>query len=187
MAVAAFALALVATGCHDATPEPTPTPPLSSPTVAPVSGPVPLHLRLAAGQTLATLSVGPGNCPGVSGLVRLGSDGTVSLTAYAGSCPGGTNTSLGNGRHGVYRTVADIPADRRAAAVTVPTALGDAVVFNQPYYECTNSCHNYTEPVAVITLRQPQTADFRTLTVYSAKGTIGLERLTAFLRDQLLA
>jgi hypothetical protein len=71
--------------------------------------------------------------------------------------------------------------------VTVPTALGDAVVFNQPYYECTNSCHNYTEPVAVITLRQPQTADFRTLTVYSAKGTIGLDRLTAFLRDQLLA
>ena len=67
------------------------------------------------------------------------------------------------------------------------TALGDATAFNQPYYECTNSCKTYTEPVAVITLARPNDPAFQTLTAYSAKGSIGLDRLTVLLQDQVLA
>lgn len=107
------------------------------------------------------------------------------MNATAGNA--GDNARPGNGRHGVYRTTADIPAERRSGAVTVHTALGQATAFNQPYYECTNSCKNYSEPVAVIALEHPGDPAFQTLTAYSEKGTIGLDRLTALLRDQLLA
>ena len=106
--------------------------------------------------------------------------------AYATSCAAADNARPGNGRHGVYRTIADIPAERRSGAVTLHTALGEATAFDQPYYECTNSCKTYTEPVAVITLAHPSDPAYQALTVFSVKGSIGLDRLTALLRDQLL-
>jgi hypothetical protein len=162
--------------------------PVSSPTVAPVSGPVAFHVQLGAGQSLTTRSPQANDCPGFSADVSLGGDARVTLAAFATRCPIGTgNSNLGNGRHGVYRTSADIPAGSSAGARTVHTALGDATVFTQPYYECTNSCKNYTEPVAVLTLTQPQDSTVQALTVYSAKGTIDLDKLVAFLTDQLLA
>ena len=154
--------------------------------MAPIAGPVAFHVQLGAGQKLTTASTAPDNCPGLDALIDLGSDATIRLTAYATNCTAGDNEKPGNGRHGVYRTTADIAAQRRSAAVTVPTALGPATAFNQPYYECTNSCGNYTEPVAVITLKNPDDLAFPALTAYSPKGPIGLDRLTAFLRDQLL-
>lgn len=118
-------------------------------------------------------------------LIQLRS-GAVRLAAYATVCAA-DNAQIGNGRHGVYRTTADIPADRRTAAVTVPTALGEATAFTQAYYECTNSCKNFVEPVAVITLGHPADPAYQTLTAYSEKGTIGWDQLTALLRDQLIA
>jgi hypothetical protein len=56
--------------------------------------------------------------------------GTIWLAAYATSCAAGDNAGPGNGRHGVYRTDADVPADRRSGAITVHTALGEATAFN---------------------------------------------------------
>jgi hypothetical protein len=184
MLVVSVVLALMAGGCRgeDAPPD---RGPVSSPTVAPVGGPVAFHVKLGAGQTLTMRPPHPGNCPGLDAVINLGSDGTLGLVSYATSCAGDTSRP-GNGRHGVYRTTADIPAEWRSGAPTVHTALGEATTFNQSYYECTNSCKDYTEPVAVITLAHPDDPAFPALTAYSVKGTIGLDRLTEILRDQLL-
>jgi hypothetical protein len=110
----------------------------------------------------------------------------VRLVAYATTCAAGDNARPGNGRHGVYRTTADIPPDRSADAIGVDAPLGYTKAFWQPYYECTNSCKNYTEPVAVIELTNPTDPAFLTLTAYSGKGSVGLDELGALVRDQLL-
>jgi len=180
-------LTLATSGCRgQAQPEPGP---VSSPTVAPVAGPVAFHVQLGAGQTMTIRSPKPGGCPGFDAMINLGSDRNVELMAFGTSCvaAAGDNAQPGNGRHGVYRTTMDIPADRLSAAVAVHTVLGEATVFNQPYYECTNSCKNYTEPVAIVMLAHPSDPEYQTLMAVAVKGSIGLDQLSAFLRDQVLA
>ncbi len=190
MLVALAAVAGLVAGCRDVAVNPTPTPaasptPVSSPTLAPADGPVGLHVQLGAGQSLTVRPPQPDGCPGYDALVTLGENRYLRLSAYAASCAGTDNAHPGNGRHGGYRSAADIPADRLSSSVKLHTALGDAVVFTQPYYECTNSCHNYTEPVAVITLDHPHDPRYPTLMAFSEKGSIGLDQLNAVLRDQL--
>ncbi|MET7396567.1 hypothetical protein ABZS66_24105 [Dactylosporangium sp. NPDC005572] len=152
-----------------------------------MSSPVAFNLKLGAGQRLTMRSEAPGACPGLDAWVDLGGRRSVRLAAYATTCSTDGNGRIGNGRHGVYRSAADVPADRRATAITVQTALGAGIVFSQQYYECTNSCSNYTEPVAVIALDHPADPAFPTLIVISEKGTIDLDHMTALLREQLLA
>jgi hypothetical protein len=189
--VALLAVAGLVGGCRVG-PDPTPAPggsptPVSSPTLAPVDGPVRFDVQLGAGQSLMVTTPQPDGCPGYTALVTLGKDHYVRLSAYATSCAATDNARPGNGRHGVYRSAADVPADRLASSVRVHTALGDAVVFTQPYYECTNSCRDYTEPVAVIVLDHPRDPGYPALVVCSEKGTIGLDQLQTVLRDQLRA
>jgi hypothetical protein len=184
MLVVSLVLAFVTSGCRGADAQPVQGP-VSSPTVAPVGGPIAFRVQLGAGQRLTMRSPQPGNCPGLDAQIDLGSSGIVELVAYATTCAGDSSRP-GNGRHGVFRTTADIPAEQRFGATIVRTALGEATAFNQSYYECTNSCKTYTEPVAVITLAHPDDPAFQALTAVSVKGAIGLDRLTAILRDQLL-
>ncbi|WP_327001794.1 hypothetical protein OHA72_42715 [Dactylosporangium sp. NBC_01737] len=189
LAVAVAMTTALTAGCRAAQDPPRPGPepdPVTSPTVAPAGGPVPFRIRLEAGQRLIPRSSGRDGCPGYDTAVYLGSARTVRLTAYATTCPTGDGQLI-NGHHGVYRTTADIPADRRAGAVTVPTPLGEATVFTQPYSEYTNSANHYTEPVAVITLAHPADAAYQALTVVAEKGTLPLEQLTKVLQEQLLA
>ncbi|MGI5240731.1 hypothetical protein [Dactylosporangium sp. CA-139066] len=179
------AVALVVGGCRPGadglvTPEP-----VASPTTAAVTGPVAFHVRLNAGQSITTRPAPSAGCPGLDARVDLGAAGHVRLAAYASTCSPGDNAQPGNGRHGVYRTKADIPAQR--STTEVRTALGEATVFSQPYYECTNSCHNYTEAVAVIALDKPADPAYPTLVLYAEKGDTTPDRLTALLRDQLAA
>jgi hypothetical protein len=195
--VALAAVTGLVAGCRTGV-HPTPTPagsstplssrtPLSSPTLAPVDGPLRFDVQLGAGQQLTVRPPQADGCPGYDAVVTLGPDRYVRLSAYAQGCPVTDNGRPGNGRHGVYRSAADVPADRLASSIKVHTALGDAVVFAQPYYECTNSCRDYTEPVAVITLDHPQDPRYPGLMVYSERGTIGLDQLATLLRDQLRA
>jgi hypothetical protein len=179
LAVVAALTAIAAAGCRADTPEPA-----TSPTVDAVTAPVAFHVQLHAGQTL-TLASPYAGCPGLSGTIRLSSERSVILSAYATSCSSGDTARPGNGRHGTYRTVADIPSDRRAGAVTFPTPLGEATAFNQPYFECTNSCHNYTEPVAVITLDHPSDPAYPALVAYGDKGQVNLDQLTTIVKTQL--
>jgi hypothetical protein len=186
MVALAVAVGLVA-GCRDGTgPTPVMTAP-ASPTVAAIDGPVRLHVQLAAGQLLTQTSPQPSGCPGFDALMDLGGRRSVRLSAYAAGCRSSDNGRVGNGRHGVYRSTVDIPAERLAASVRVHTALGDAVVFAQRYYECTNSCRDYTEPVAVLTLDRPADPAYPALMVCSERGTLDLDGLTAVLTGQLRA
>ncbi|NUU21767.1 MAG: hypothetical protein HOV68_09670 [Streptomycetaceae bacterium] len=109
-------------------------------------------------------------------------DPVAAITAYRADAPlPYRNTGLGNGRHGVYRTTADIPAEELASATHVVTPLGDATVFTHPYYECTNSCKNWTVPVAVITLTRPKTPDYPTLVIASDHAELDLDGLREVL------
>jgi hypothetical protein len=77
------------------------------------------------------------------------------------------NYAPGNGQHGVYRTIADVsqPRDKR----DISTRLGPAVTFNQRYYECTNSCKDWEEAVAIITLTSPVDPHYPTITVVTER------------------
>lgn len=184
-ALKTIAVLVVATaasaGCRTAAP--TPPAPATSPTVAVVARPVAFHVQLEAGQTLS-LRTPAASCPGLDGMVLLSPGKHLSFFAYSTSCDPDTSRP-GNGRHGVYRTTADIPADRRAGAVTFPTALGPATAFLQLYYECTNSCHDYTEPVAVITLDHPSDPAYPALVVSADQGSLDLNELTNLLKTRL--
>jgi hypothetical protein len=184
--VGLVAVTLLTAGCRHEHADTAPIP-VSSPTVAPVAGPIAFHVRLGAGQHLTTWNPKPYKCPEQVADVDLNSHHYVTLLAFATSCGSEGNTNPGNGRHGVYRTNEDIPAERRSSAQTVHTALGDALVFTQPYFECTNACYFYTEPVAVITLAQPQEKAVQSLMVVSPKGSMDQDALAAFVREQLLA
>ncbi|GAA3221445.1 hypothetical protein ACFO1B_16500 [Dactylosporangium siamense] len=184
--VIAVAVAALVSGCRPADARPDPSPePVTSPTVAPAGGPVPLRIQLGAGERLIPRSSAPSGCPGLDTVVYLGAGRAFRLMAFATTCPAGDTSRHINGDHGVYRTTADIPADRRN--VTVPTALGEAVVFTQAYSEYTNSANHYTEPVAVITLTHPADPAYQALTVISEKGTLTVDELSTALRKQLLA
>jgi hypothetical protein len=181
-------------GCRAGSPTPSPpvtsptpstSPTLStSPTVASVATPVAFHIRLDANQTLS-LRTPPADCPGLDAVVVLSAGKRILLSAYSTSCESSDTDRPINGRHGTYRSTADIPADRRSAAVTFRTALGEATAFMQPYSEYTNSSHHYTEPVAVITLDHPLDPSYRALVAYGDKGSIGLEQLRTVLETQL--
>ncbi|MFB9410422.1 hypothetical protein [Dactylosporangium matsuzakiense] len=169
-------------GCRALDPAPEP---LSSPTVAAVEEAVRFHVHLGAGQQLATKVSSPDLCPGLDIRFDLGRGKWVRMVAFAVDCEprGGDNRRPGNGNHGLYRSALDIPADRQTG--TVATPLGAATTFEQPYYECTNSCRHFTEPVAVIALDKPAHPRVTALTVYSEQGTLDLDGLRALIRDQL--
>ena len=71
------------------------------------------------------------------------------------------NSSIGNGQHGLYRTLEDVPEPEDVDTMT--TALGEAAVFVQEYFECTNECERWDEPVAIITLDDPVDPAYPTL------------------------
>ena len=100
-------------------------------------------------------------------------DGATRLVieAVPSSCPeAGQDTQIGNGFHGIYRTVDDIPEPRDSK--TVETALGSATVVTQEYFECTNSCDRWNEPVAIVTVDQPVDAGYPTLVIRGERDKV---------------
>ncbi len=109
------------------------------------------------------------------------SDHGLRAYAAARTCESPARGRTGNGNHGTYRTIADVAAPK--AVQRVDSWLGPADVFSQDYYECTNACRNYTEPVAVVMLQQPVNPDFPTLVLISTKGELDRAALTRIVRD----
>ena len=110
-------------------------------------------------------------CGSVSYVVS--EDGATRLVVEAvpTSCPdAGQDTQIGNGFHGVYRTLDDVPDPRDPE--TVSTDLGDATVFVQEYFECTNECERWDEPVAIVTVAAPVDAGYPTLVVRGDKDKV---------------
>ncbi len=58
-------------------------------------------------------------------------------------------------RHGVYKDLTDLDPGLRGDGTLLLTRLGTAEVLSQRYFECTNSCQNYQEPIAFVMLRDP--------------------------------
>lgn len=102
--------------------------------------------------------------------------GGIDIEAWPAGCDP-ANSEPGNGEHGHYRSAADAPSP--IDPIAIDTVLGPAEVFGQTYYECTNSCTEWELDIAVITLSEPVSDEYPTLTVI---GTV--ENLT---RADLLA
>lgn len=194
-------LALAACGPDD---EPSPAPPSSSASGSRSASPggegevrrvdVPqmsFGVRLAAGQSVREPGEGetpaPSSCPPAWAVLENADVRLAQFQVFGRACEpvNGNNTSLGNGRHGVYRSADDIPAKERKDAEEVETPLGPALVFSHRYYECTQSCEDWTEPVAVIALEKPADPDFPTLVVMSQKGGLDQDALTDLIEHRL--
>jgi hypothetical protein len=152
-------------------------------TAATVPGPpVAFQVRLAGGQRLEPQPPSPNGCPGLRTYLASHQRYPVTFEAYATACElPHDNSRAGNGRHAWFRSAADVPA----GGTRVETPLGEAVVFGAGYYECTNGCRNYTDTVAVITLRQPVDSGYVALVVRSDKGLVNATEMTILIRDRL--
>ncbi|MCD0447331.1 hypothetical protein LO763_27315 [Glycomyces sp. A-F 0318] len=114
-------------------------------------------------------------CRGVR--YEFGADLTVE--AFASDCAVDGEQRIINGRHGVYRTLADVPDPVEVAEVA--TGVGPAQVFVQRYGEYTNVSDSWDEPVAIVTLDDPVDAEFPTLVLRSDKAALSREELTAIV------
>jgi hypothetical protein len=104
----------------------------------------------------------------------------LAVSAVPTDCPEASqNSRIGNGRHGVYRTIADVPAPLDQKQVTTP--IGPGLLFDQAYYECTNRCDHWTEPVVIITLDHPVDPAYPTLVVRGTKDAVARARLTSIV------
>ena len=113
-----------------------------------------------------------------SGSYQLGD--RLAVVAVPTSCAQAAhNGQIGNGFHGLYRIVDDVvkPLDE----TTVTTPAGTATVFTQAYFECTNSCDNWDEPVAIVTLAQPFDPAYPTLVVRGDKNLVSRSELEKIL------
>ena len=110
-------------------------------------------------------------CGSVSYVVSEAGRTRLVIRAMPADCPEAEqNTQIGNGFHGVYRTIDDVPDPQDQE--TVPTDLGEATVFTQEYFECTNECERWDEPVAIVTVDSPVDAGYPTLVVRGEKDTV---------------
>jgi hypothetical protein len=110
-----------------------------------------------------------------------GGSAEIGVQAVPTDCPEASqNSQIGNGRHGVYRTIADVPAPLDQTPVT--TALGPGVAFDQAYYQCTNHCDNWKEPVVIITLDHPVDPAYPTLVVRGDRDSVSRSRLVSILQ-----
>ena len=95
----------------------------------------------------------------------------VRFQAVPWVCEEAANSDeIGNGFHGLYRTLADVPDPKDVEKRD--TDLGSAEVFTQEYYECTNSCEKWDEPVAIVTLDDPVDPYYPTLVVRVERNDI---------------
>jgi hypothetical protein len=123
-------------------------------------------------------------CPDAWAHLIRGDDTIATIKTYAWTCDP-QDERIGNGRHGIYRSADDIPRIPRQTMRKVRTPLGPASVFTQKYYECTQSCEVWSEPVAIIDLVHPTDADHPTLVVMSARGVLDQDELVDLITERL--
>ena len=108
--------------------------------------------------------------------------GRLQVEAVPSDCDvSESSSSIGNGTHGTYRTIDDVPEPEDVASVD--TALGEATVFTQEYFECTNSCDRWQEPVAIVTLDAPVDPGYPTLVLRGEQDRLSRAALEAILGD----
>jgi hypothetical protein len=106
----------------------------------------------------------------------------VVVEAVPTSCAeAAENGQIGNGQHGIFRTLADVPDPNGVKKIS--SDLGDAEVFTQEYFECTNSCRYWDEPVAIVTLAEPVDAGYPTLVLRADKAEVERGQLEEIVRS----
>lgn len=110
--------------------------------------------------------------------VRYVFSGDLVIESFAQGCAE-TSQQIGNGVHGYYRSLEDVPAPLHPEEVE--TALGPAHVFDQEYFECTNICEEWQEPVAIIELDRPRDENYPALVLRSDKAALDREVLVGIM------
>jgi hypothetical protein len=87
------------------------------------------------------------------------------------------DSQIGNGYHGVYVGIDDVPEPQDVAEQDV--AAGTLTTFSQEYFECTNSCSDFDDNVGLLALTSPPDPDFPTLVLLDEKGEHPIEDLVA--------
>lgn len=137
-----------------------------------------VELPADAGLTDVTTSSPSDECQSV---VFESTYGGLVFESLAPDCSIREGGGIGNGNHGRYRTLDDVPKPEDVEHVGTD-GLGDAVVFTQQYYECTNSCTNWDEPVVIVTLEAPVDPDYSALVVRSEKAELDRDDFTEIVR-----
>lgn len=101
-------------------------------------------LLSVAGRVTTTSAIDPG-CAAAAHDLRT-PNGEFQALMITPGCVGTDNTPE-NGDHGFYPA-----APAKATVDRVPTPVGDAVVFENQYSECTSSCYVGTDQVALVTV-----------------------------------
>jgi hypothetical protein len=96
----------------------------------------------------------------------------LRIEAVPTDCALAGSIESGDGEHGRYRTIADVPEP--IDVEEVDTALGPAVLFTQRY-------DDVEEAVAIVTLDEPVDPDYPTLAIRSDGGDFDREELRAML------
>lgn len=122
-------------------------------------------------------------CPIISTTLHTSRDDTIiSFEAVPRDCDHVSTRAPGNGYHGDYRTLDDVKATNSTVeSKRVTTPIGEAVIFEQRYFECTNSCRDWDEPVAIITVNSPASPRYPTLTARSDRGKLSEAELSTYL------
>lgn len=103
---------------------------------------------------------------------RLRDEPNLRVEAARRDCQAPPHSPPGNGQHGVYKDLTDLDPGLRGDGALLRTALGSAEVLSQRYYECTNACKNFQEPIAFVSLRDPVDQDFPILVLRSDQEQI---------------
>jgi len=93
----------------------------------------------------------------------------IDLELNTASCAGATgNGQVGDGDHGTYVTLGDVPEPSEVQQQEVPA--GSLTTLRQPYFECVDGCKDFTDTVGLLTLDAPPDPERPTLVILSPKG-----------------
>lgn len=111
-------------------------------------------------------------CAPLSARVEVG-DAGLELYLNDTACSAADPREAGNGDHGSYVTIDDVSDPGHVAEH--PSAAGDLVTFTQGYFECTNSCADFTDHVGLLALDAPPDPDRPAVMLLSAQGEVAME------------
>lgn len=123
-------------------------------------------------------NVAGGECAGPEARLDTGA-GLLSLELNPQDCDRGDtgSTDIGNGDHGTYVALDDVPEPQDVEEHDV--GAGSLTTFVQAYYECTNECNDYDDNVGLLELEGPPDPNRPTVVLLDAKGELPMEGLVA--------
>lgn len=103
------------------------------------------------------------------------------LRANSTDCAGVNNdrdvADIGNGDHGYYVTMDDVPDPVDVEEHEV--SAGPLTTFTQDYYECTNECNDFDDHVGLLELTDPPDAEYPSVMIVDSRGEMDFNSLVA--------